>query len=210
MHSDADLTVMDEMKPYNQDAAVVPVSGWATWSAATARCRACSRPDGFVGGYSRIIPDITNTHWKGHSSCSLLLTPLSAPPQSQFSGLTVDSSPRLQPGQLLTMTDPWWGTSEFIYARANGTIRAFGQCVLTPVFDSSLNAYRWDATEVPNTANLGRMVCVSQVGLVVRQLRLVPDLWSDPGELHGQRRRRHDLWHRCRWSRWCQRRRQAD
>jgi len=86
-------------------------------------------------------------------------------PQSQFSGLTVDSSPRLQPGQLLTMTDPWWGTGEFIYARANGTIRAFGLCVLTPVFDSSLNAYRWDATEVPNTANLGRMVWVSQVGL---------------------------------------------
>ncbi len=37
VHSDANMTVMDEAKPYNQDAVV----GWAIWFARTARCKAC-------------------------------------------------------------------------------------------------------------------------------------------------------------------------
>lgn len=90
-------------------------------------------------------------------------------PQVSLSALTVDSSPRLPPGQLLTMVDNWWGTGEFIYARANGAIRAMGLCVLTPVFDATLNSYRFDATEVPNTANLGRALCVSQAILAAGQ-----------------------------------------
>jgi hypothetical protein len=72
----------------------------------------------------------------------------------------------MQPGQFSTFVDSWWGAGEFIYARAAGSIRAFGVCVLTPVFDSTLNAYRFDATEAPNIANLGRMLCVSQNTLV--------------------------------------------
>ena len=86
-------------------------------------------------------------------------------PALQFSGLIADTTPRVQPGQLITATDPWWGTGEFIYARAAGAIRQFGLCVITQVFDSTLNAYRWDVTEAPNTANLGRTLVVSPFAL---------------------------------------------
>lgn len=82
-------------------------------------------------------------------------------PQIQFSGLTVDSPAKLQPGLVLPAVDNWFGAGEFIYARAAGSIRAFGLCVVTPVFDSALNSWRYDVTEAPNTANLGRMLCVS-------------------------------------------------
>ena len=90
-------------------------------------------------------------------------------PQIQFAGLTADTTPRVQPGNFLTAVDNWWGTGEFIYARANGSIRAFGLCVLTPVFDSTLNSWRYDATEVPNTANLGRMLAVANLAMTVGQ-----------------------------------------
>lgn len=90
-------------------------------------------------------------------------------PQIQFQGLTVDTVPRVQPGQLITATDNYWGTGEFIYGRANGAIRAFGLCVLTPVFDSTLGGYRWDFAEVPNTANLGRALAVSPMALTAGQ-----------------------------------------
>lgn len=78
----------------------------------------------------------------------------------------VDSAARLQPGMLITAVDPWWGAGEFIYVRAAGSIRQFGLCVLTPVFDSALNAYRYDMTEAPNTANLGRAVVVAMAPMV--------------------------------------------
>jgi len=90
-------------------------------------------------------------------------------PPIQFSGLVADAAARLQPGQLVTASDNWWGTGEFIYAKAAGTIRAFGLCVLTPAFNSTTNTYDWNATEVPNTANLGRMLCVSAVALTSGQ-----------------------------------------
>lgn len=83
-------------------------------------------------------------------------------PIPQLSGLVVDTTPQLLPGFIQTFADPWWGFGEFMYARAAGSIRAFGVCVATPVFDSTRNSYRYDVTEVPNTANLGRSLCVSQ------------------------------------------------
>lgn len=86
-------------------------------------------------------------------------------PQVQFQGITVDTTPRVQPGQIITAVDNWWGAGEFIYARAAGTIRAFGLCVITPVFDSTLGSWRFDVTEVPNTANLGRMLAVAPCAL---------------------------------------------
>lgn len=82
-------------------------------------------------------------------------------PIPQFSGLVVDTTPRLPPGTIQAFTDNWWGFGEFMYARAAGTIRAFGLCVTTPVFDSTLNSYRYDVTEAPNTANLARSVMVA-------------------------------------------------
>lgn len=95
-------------------------------------------------------------------------SPVGNPP-IQVAGLTVDAAPRLQPGLLITAVDNWWGCGEFIYARANGTIRQFGLCVLLPVFDSTLGSWRYDATEVPNTANLGRALCVAQIALTSGQ-----------------------------------------
>lgn len=80
-------------------------------------------------------------------------------PPIQFQGLVKDSAARLPPGFLITAYDPWWGAAEMMYCRAAGSIRRFGLCVITPVFNS--NQYRFNATEVPNTANLGRMLCVA-------------------------------------------------
>lgn len=90
--------------------------------------------------------------------------------QINVHGLPVDAAPgRLQPGMLMTATDNWWGTGEFLYARAAGTVRAFGIVVLTPVFDTALNSWRFDISEAPNTANLGRMVGISRQALTLDQ-----------------------------------------
>lgn len=67
--------------------------------------------------------------------------------------------PLTPPGQIVPAVDPWWGAAEFIYGRANGPIRAFGLCVVTPSFQT--NQWRYDVTEVPNTAGLGRMLGVA-------------------------------------------------
>lgn len=74
--------------------------------------------------------------------------------------LDKDTTVRMNQGLILNAVDPWWGGGEFIWARATAAIRAQGLCVLTPVFDATLNAWRFDATEVPNTANLGRTLAV--------------------------------------------------
>ncbi len=68
----------------------------------------------------------------------------------------------LTPGFIATAEDPVWGPGEFIFARANGAIRQYGLCVLTPVWDATNQVFRMDMTEVPNTANLGRPVYVAQ------------------------------------------------
>jgi hypothetical protein len=98
-----------------------------------------------------------------------LLDNLAGSPQVQNIGLVADATPRLPQGTFVTASDPWWGTGEFMYARASAGIRAFGVCVLTPVFDSTLNTWRYDAVEAPNTANLGRMVMVSMNVLTTGQ-----------------------------------------
>jgi len=90
-------------------------------------------------------------------------------PQVQFQGLIADTTPRIQPGNIITAVDNYWGAGEFIYARAAGTIRAFGLCSILPVFDSTLGSYRFDVTEVVNAANLGRMLCVSPLAMVTGQ-----------------------------------------
>ena len=86
-------------------------------------------------------------------------------PPVQYSGLTVDTTPRFAPGTIIPMVDPWWGYGEFISARAAGAISACNLAVITPVFDSTLNSYRYDATAVPNTPNLGRPLCVAMKGM---------------------------------------------
>lgn len=75
-----------------------------------------------------------------------------------------DASPsplQVPMGTIVKAFDPWWGAGEFMYVRANGSIRAFGVCVLTPAFNSGDARWRYEATEVPNTANLGRTLGVA-------------------------------------------------
>lgn len=91
---------------------------------------------------------------------------LGTPQMSMAIGQVATSPGLTPPGQIIKATDPWWGSGEFIYARANGNIRPFGLCVVTPVFESTEARYRFNVTEVPNTANLGRMLCVSLQSMV--------------------------------------------
>lgn len=92
------------------------------------------------------------------------LIPLAGTPPMGNLG-QVNPNPNLTPpGIVAQAVDPWWGGGEMVWGRANGAIRAMGLCVLLPVFTT--NAFRYDATEVPNTANLGRTLCVAQQAMV--------------------------------------------
>lgn len=79
--------------------------------------------------------------------------------------------PPIPLGHRVVAYDPVWGGAEFIFAKAGGTIRQFGLCVLTPTLNSTTRQYEMIATECPNTANLGRQVYVAagDGGLVINQ-----------------------------------------
>ena len=79
-----------------------------------------------------------------------------------LAGLTVDTTPRHPEGLIVSAVDSWWGAGEFIYARANGAIRAFGLVQLNPAFNSTDNRWYYEATEAASTAILGRPLCVAQ------------------------------------------------
>lgn len=64
------------------------------------------------------------------------------------------------PGFLLPAEDPVWGPGELIYARAGGTIKLCGGCVLTSVWDATNKVYTYNMTEWPVTATLGRPLYV--------------------------------------------------
>lgn len=72
-----------------------------------------------------------------------------------------DTTSRMTPGFVYNAVDPYWGGGEFLYVKANGSIRQFGLVVITQTFASGQVVY--NATEVPNTANLGRMLGVAMV-----------------------------------------------
>lgn len=72
-----------------------------------------------------------------------------------------DTTARHLPGRIAQAVDPYWGGGEFIYVKAGGSIRQFGIVVITPSIASGQAVYT--ATEVPNTANLGRMVGIATV-----------------------------------------------
>jgi hypothetical protein len=78
-----------------------------------------------------------------------------------------DSTAREQLGLLQNFTDPYWGTVQAIYGRANGSIRQGGLCVALPSLQTT--AYRFDFTEVPNTANLGRAAYVAMTSMTSGQ-----------------------------------------
>lgn len=89
-----------------------------------------------------------------------------------------DTTERHQAGLTITVEDPYWGSSEVIYVRANGTIRQGGLVVLTPSLVSG--RWRWDATEVPNTANLGRPVYVAMTSMTAGQFGWVSNMGIIP------------------------------
>lgn len=72
-----------------------------------------------------------------------------------------DATARMLPGMILTAVDPYWGGGEFIYVKANGAVTQYGLLVITPTIASGQVVY--NATEVPNTANLGRTLAVAMV-----------------------------------------------
>ena len=80
--------------------------------------------------------------------------PLAAPATGAF--------PAITPGELVSAEDAVWGPGEFVFGRANGAIRQFGACVLTPVWDGTARTYTMNFTECPNTALLGRSLYVAQ------------------------------------------------
>jgi hypothetical protein len=88
-------------------------------------------------------------------------TPVVGQPMANFAGLSDGTTTSAMYGGIIqSAVDPYWGGAEFVYARANGAIRTFGLCVLTPTF--ATDRYRYEATEATSTANLGRMICVAQ------------------------------------------------
>lgn len=78
-----------------------------------------------------------------------------------------DTVSRQQPGFIIQAVDNYWGAGEFVYVRATATIRMGATVSLLPVVASG--AYRFDATEVANTANLGRMVGIAMTPMTVGQ-----------------------------------------
>lgn len=73
----------------------------------------------------------------------------------------VDTVEAMRPGFRVSAQDPYWGNREFVFGRYNGTIRQFGLCVATPALVSG--RMRYEMTEVPNTANLGRPLMVAMM-----------------------------------------------
>jgi len=78
-----------------------------------------------------------------------------------------DTTSRQQPGFIMQAVDNYWGAGEFVYGRATATIRQFAVCTLAPTVNSG--AYRFDMTEVANTANLGQSVFVAMTSMTVGQ-----------------------------------------
>ena len=82
-----------------------------------------------------------------------------------LAGLTVDTTARHPEGLIVQANDPWWGGGEFLYARANGTIRAFGLCQINPTFDATNLRWQYEVTEAASTTILGRPLCVAMKGM---------------------------------------------
>lgn len=76
-------------------------------------------------------------------------------------GPTGQPWPPITPGLLCTADDPVWGPGEFIFGKANGAIRQYGLCVLTPTFNATTRVFDQMFTEAPNTANTGRPVYIA-------------------------------------------------
>lgn len=97
--------------------------------------------------------------------------------QIAFYGLP-DTTERHPPGLTLTVEDSYWGSAEVIYVYANGAIRQGALVILNPTRVSG--RWRWNATEVTNTANLGRPVYVAMTSMSVGQFGWVANMGIVP------------------------------
>lgn len=86
--------------------------------------------------------------------------------QVAFFGLP-DTTERVQPGLDQVVVDPYWGGAEVVYVKAGGTIRMGAACVITPVLAGGKMTFV--ASEVPNTANLGRPVYFAMTPMTIGQ-----------------------------------------
>lgn len=82
-------------------------------------------------------------------------------------GYLPDTVKRAQAGIIIAAVGDYWGGRELMYGHANGAIRSGGLCVCTPSLVSG--AWRYDMTEVPNTANLGRSLYVAMAPMSAGQ-----------------------------------------
>lgn len=88
---------------------------------------------------------------------------IGAPPVNNF--YDADTTQRYPLGYQMSGIDPYWGPAEFIYGKAGGAIRQYGLVICAPVFNSTTGVWDEVFSEVPNTANLGRSLYVSQGAL---------------------------------------------
>lgn len=77
---------------------------------------------------------------------------------------SLQSSEVVRGGFVAAAEDPVYGGAELVFARANGSIRNYGLCAFTPVWDGTNFRYTWNATEAPNTTLLGRAIGVNMGG----------------------------------------------
>jgi len=93
------------------------------------------------------------------------------PIENAFPTPAVFNAVPISPGLITPAEDPVWGPGEFVFCRANGSIRQYGACLLLPVWDSTNKVYTENMTEVTNTALLGRpaYICQTAGGLTTGQ-----------------------------------------
>jgi hypothetical protein len=78
-----------------------------------------------------------------------------------------DTTERQQTGLISMFVDPYWGGSEMIYVKANGTIRMAAVCAFNPVVSGGKVVY--NATEVTNTTIMGRPVGIAMTPMTSGQ-----------------------------------------
>lgn len=93
-----------------------------------------------------------------------LLTPLVGVQQVGFN-TAIDTTANLPTGTIVTATDPFWGSAEFMYVKASGTIQQSGVVSLAPTFDSTNNKWEIVAAEVLPTTAWGTSVGVAQIAM---------------------------------------------
>ena len=81
-------------------------------------------------------------------------------------GAPIISTPN---GLIVKAFDNYWGSAEFVFGRANGTINAFELVQLAPTFNVSESRYRFEAVQNPIAANTGRTVAVAMRAMAAGQ-----------------------------------------